>query len=97
VHTLDCLDHAAAGVQLALDAEFSPGSDPFYFLGGSPVATQTETDSGGIGGFADVKSPTSSGTPTITATLAANGETMATFAATVRPMTITEIWLSPNL
>ncbi len=97
IHTLDCLDQAAAGVTLSLDAEFGPGTDAFYFLNGSPVATQTQTDSGGIGGFADVMTRDGSGTPKITAALAANGETVAVFAATVRPMAVTEIWLSPNL
>jgi hypothetical protein len=97
VHTLDCIGHPAAGVALSLDTMFSPGTDPFYFVSGSPVAGQTQTDEEGLGGFANVMTPSGFGTPQMTATLAANDEMIAVFTATVRPMTLTEIWLSPNL
>jgi hypothetical protein len=99
VHTLDCLDppEPEPGVMLSLDPGFSMGVDPFYFSDGSPVPGATQTDSEGVGGFADVMAPGGSGSPQITATLAANGETIAVSTVTVRPKTLTEIWLSPNL
>ena len=92
VNTLDCLDGPASGVSLALDCMFAKGSDPFYFVSGSPVGTLDQTGADAIGGFADVKP----GTPTLTATLAANGEAMAVFAAQVKQQSLTVIWLSPT-
>ncbi len=94
VDTEDCRGDEAAGVRLSLDPPFAKGTDPFYFLNGAPVdaATQGETTSDAIGGFADV----SPGRPEITATIASNGEVYARFTASVRAMGITFVELRPT-
>jgi hypothetical protein len=96
VNTEDCLGQPAAGVELSLNQDFTTGTDPFYFLGGSAVSasalTPPATSSDAIGGFADVMP----GLPTLSATQASNGQLYAQFNAYVRKQSLTVIWLQPT-
>ncbi len=67
---------------------------PSILLGGAPVdgTTQTETGDDAVGGFADV----TPGRPTVSATLASNGEVYARFTAYVRANSLTVVWLQPT-
>jgi hypothetical protein len=95
VNTEDCQGRAAAGVELSLDPTWSQGTDPFYFLDGAPepAATQDQTTTDAVGGFADV----TPGRGTLTATLASNAERVASFTtAQVRRQSLTVVWLRPT-
>ena len=95
VNTEDCLGQPAAGVALSLAPPWNEGTDPFYFVGGSPApaSTQAQTSDEAIGGFADV----TPGRPVLDASLASNGELYARVtSAYVRSETLTVIWLQPT-
>jgi hypothetical protein len=100
VNTQDCLGQPAEGVQLSLAGPWAAGTgaqgvDPFYFLNGAPfdAATQPQTSTEGLAGFADVLPLRGE----LTATLAANGEVYARFASgQVRPKSLTVVWLPPT-
>ncbi len=93
MYTRDCLGAPAPGVQLGVVCG-SPTSDTehFYFQDGSPVATLQATATDAIGGFANV----SMGNATLTATLAATGQSIASFVPYIRPSTITFVTLTPT-
>jgi hypothetical protein len=105
VNMEDCDVQPAAGVTLSLDSSFSAGTDPFYFVGTAPVATNVQDETSistgvgdlgqvAIGGFADVMP----GRPTIRATPASSpgAGPYAVFNAYVRVRALTFVWLQPT-
>jgi hypothetical protein len=90
VYTEDCLGNPAPGIKLGIDPLNI--ADAFYFLGGSPVATQMETAAEAIGGYSNVDP----GTVTLTATLSATMKQVASFTVQVRKQTLTFVSLTPT-
>jgi hypothetical protein len=88
VNVYDCMDHQGAGVSFSY-SNLGSGAQPFYFSGGLPSTTGTETDGYGLGGAINVPL----GAQTITAKVASSGTVVGSTAVVIRPGEITWAWI----
>jgi hypothetical protein len=84
----DCQDHQAAGVSYSYD-NLGPHGVPFYFTGGLPDTSVTETDAYGLGGAANVPV----GTMKVTARLVDTTTVLGSASFGVRAGSLTFAWV----
>jgi hypothetical protein len=88
VTVYDCQDHQASGVSIAYD-NLGPRGMPFYFTGGLPDLSETETDDFGLAGAFNVPV----GALRATATLVSTGAEVGSASFDVRPGSLTSAWI----
>ncbi len=91
METVDCNDHAAAGVSVTIDSTGST-TQGFYFNMGLPALNSQATDVTGYAGFVNVPL----GTRSVTGTLHATSQRIGTATVFTKPSTISYTTLAPS-
>jgi hypothetical protein len=86
----NCAHQRAAGVHFDIDV--SGAKIPYYVAGGAVSPTATQTDAGGLGGFAGLQE----GTVTITARLVKTNQVLAKVSTLIRSGGLTYLPISPT-